>query len=63
MDTEVLNALTDCKAIKQPDDSVGPCYYWRERIGKCIIPSDTKCPVGVPRPRQDVAILEYRSLT
>lgn len=53
MDTEVLKAITDCKK----------CHFWRDYIGKCMRPSNIDCPEGVRKPQQDVAVLEYRSLT
>ncbi len=53
MDTETLNAITDCKK----------CHFWREYIGKCIKPDNIDCPEGVKQLSQEIAEMEYRSLT
>jgi hypothetical protein len=62
MDTDVLNSIPDCKAIKQ-DGSTKPCCYWREYIGECIKPNNVDCPQGVRKPQQEVAETCYNSLS
>ena len=62
MDTEVLNSITDCKAIKRQDDSTKPCCYWYDILGVCRKPSNVKCPQGIPEPSQEVADSHYNSL-
>lgn len=55
MDTEILNELTDCKAIKGPRGVIKPCHWWAEYIGKCTKPASIDCPEGVKQPQQEVA--------
>ena len=55
MDTEVLNSITDCKAIKGPRGKVEPCHWWAEYKGECTKPANIKCPEGVKQPQQEVA--------
>lgn len=62
MDTDVLNAITDCKAIKDHKGEVKPCHWWAEYRGVCIKPASIDCPEGVRQPQQTVAEMDYRSL-
>ena len=52
MDTEVLNAIPDCKNI---DKKGNPCQWWYETSGECRKPSDVDCPKGVRQPQQEYA--------
>ena len=52
MDTEVLNAIPDCKK----------CRWWYEPLGECKKPANIDCPKGVGPPQQEVAEMEYTTL-
>ena len=53
MDSDILKNIPDCKT----------CQFWKDYIGKCVKKSDIRCPKGVSKPRQTVALMQYRSLT
>ncbi len=62
MDTDVLNSITDCKAIKDRDGIIKPCCWWSEHIGECGRPQNVDCPEGVRAPQQEVADSNYGAL-
>ena len=62
MDTDILNNLTDCKAIRGRDGKVRPCHFWYDPPGKCKKPADTDCPEGVRQPQQEFMEMEYDAL-
>ena len=63
MDTDILNSVTDCKAIKGPQGKVEPCHWWYEIRGICRRPANIECPEGVRQPQQESSYSEFRSLT
>lgn len=70
MDTEVLNAIPDCKRVldEAATRKAGgkkmykACHWWREYMGKCIKPANIDCPKGVKPPQQEVAEMDYTIL-
>lgn len=63
MDTDILNSITDCKAIvERSGDEPKPCEFWYEILGECRRPAGIDCRHGVRRPQQDFAEQDYNSL-
>ena len=73
MDSEVLDELTDCKRVINEEATrkaqrldrthpniYGPCHWWYEIKGECIIPNDIKCRYGVPKLMQESSYSEFR---
>ncbi len=62
MDSEVLNSITDCKAIKDPNGVVKPCEWWYEILGECRRAAGIECRHGVRGPQQEFTIDDYNYL-
>ena len=54
MDADVLNNLTDCKAIVDAEGNINPCPWWYETLGECTIPANVDCLQGIRKPQQDM---------
>ena len=60
MDSEILQALTDCKAVLDDrDGKIKHCRWWYDIIGECRKPANIDCPEGVKPPQQEFMDNEY----